>query len=88
MTLASDPFGLISSVAQQARPASVIRNAGAELWRGVQRLCTVARRDDDAPLPMAEISWQAGFAAMWDQDEPVEEKADTRPTDRRRLDLL
>lgn len=86
MTLASDPFGLIASAAQQARPATVIRNAGAELWRGFQRL--VVRRDGDEPLPMAEISWQAGFAAMWDQDEQVEDKAMARPADRRGMEFL
>ena len=73
MTLASDPFGLIHSAAQQARPAIAVRNAGAELWRGFQRLCTVAWREQDQPLTMAEKSWQAGFASMWDQHEVVED---------------
>ena len=88
MTLASDPFGLIASAAQQARPATVIRNAGAELWRGFQRLRMVARRDEDEALPMAEISWQAGFAAMWQQEGQAGGKTVPGSTDRRGMEFL
>lgn len=79
MTLASDPFELMAAAGRQERPASTVRSAGAELWRGLQRLCTVARRDDgEASSTMAERSWQAGFAAMWDQDE-LDADGATRP---------
>ena len=88
MTLASDPFGLIHSAGQQARPAVAVRNAGAELWRGFQRLCTVVRREQDQPLTMAEKSWQAGFASMWDQHEVVEDHPDNRPANRGGLEFL
>ncbi|RCW82504.1 hypothetical protein [Paracoccus lutimaris] len=79
MTLASDPFGSIPLSGQhaQARPA---RRAG-EVWRGVQRLCSVVLHPKAEPRSMAEASWQAGFAAMWDQkDLPVE--GDAAPAER------
>ncbi len=88
MTLASDPFGLINSAAQQARPAIAMRNAGAELWRGFQRLCTVARREQDQPLTMAEKSWQAGFASMWDQHEVVEDHPGSPAANRGGVEFL
>ena len=84
MTLASDPFGLIASAAQQARPTVAVR----DLWRGFQRVCTIMRREADRPLPMAESSWQAGFAAMWDQEGEVEDKAGTPPANRGGMEFL
>ncbi|MFO1138143.1 MAG: hypothetical protein U1E41_03585 [Paracoccus sp. (in: a-proteobacteria)] len=67
MTLASDPFGLIAAEERtQIRPA---RGGALDAWRGVVRFCTEVLRDNDVPQAMTEMSWQAGFAALWDQDD-------------------
>lgn len=77
MTLASDPFGLFATSDRSARSAATVRSAGSDLWRGFRRLLAVTRRDAVRASPaMAESSWQAGFAAMWDHDAISEDDPD------------
>lgn len=76
MTLASDPFGLFATSDRSARSAATVRSAGSDLWRGFRRLCAVVRRDEVGASAMAESSWQAGFAAMWDHDAIAEDDPD------------